>query len=256
MNSRTAGASMGARPVDERAPLLDGKQSSRGYFSRAVPVAGVVLGVAAVVAVAAVSSGAVNTDSLGINWSYARSRPGQDPVITTDSGALEDTCDAEICTMGDHDIGEYAYVDNCLDGGAGCMVDSDVTGCRLCTINEPAPPTWFPLCPKCVCSAFGNTDEGTMCEPPTPEERRRREKRRAKRKQRRKRRLENREGGEEEDEEVYPPMAAPTPTATATPNATVSAPTPTPEPTVYPPVAAPTPTATPVATPNATGTPT
>ena len=238
MNSRTAGASMGARPVDERAPLLDGKQSSRGYFSRAVPVAGVVLGVAAV---AAVSSGAVNTDSLGINWSYARSRPGQDPVITTDSGALEDTCDAEICTMGDHDIGEYAYVDNCLDGGAGCMVDSDVTGCRLCTINEPGPPTWFPLCPKCVCSAFGNTDEGTMCEPPTPEERRRREKRRAKRKQRRKRRLENREGGEEEDEEVYPPMAAPTPT---------------PEPTVYPPVAAPTPTATPVATPNATGTPT
>ena len=236
MNSRTAGASMGARPVDERAPLLDGKQSSRGYFSRAVPVAGVVLGVAAV---AAVSSGAVNTDSLGINWSYARSRPGQDPVITTDSGALEDTCDAEICTMGDHDIGEYAYVDNCLDGGAGCMVDSDVTGCRLCTINEPGPPTWFPLCPKCVCSAFGNTDEGTMCEPPTPEERR--EKRRAKRTQRRKRRQENREGGEEEDEEVYPPMAAPTPT---------------PEPTVYPPVAAPTPTATPVATPNATGTPT
>ena len=268
MNSRTAGASMGARPVDERAPLLDGKQSSRGYFSRAVPVAGVVLGVAAV---AAVSSGAVNTDSLGINWSYARSRPGQDPVITTDSGALEDTCDAEICTMGDHDIGEYAYVDNCLDGGAGCMVDSDVTGCRLCTINEPAPPTWFPLCPKCVCSAFGNTDEGTMCEPPTPEERRRREKRRAKRKQRRKRRLENREGGEEEDEEVYPPMAAPTPTPeptvyppvaapTPTPEPTVypplAAPTPTPEPTVYPPVAAPTPTATPVATPNATGTPT
>ena len=255
MNSRTAGASMGARPVDERAPLLDGKQSSRGYFSRAVPVAGVVLGVAAVVAVAAVSSGAVNTDSLGINWSYARSRPGQDPVITTDSGALEDTCDAEICTMGDHDIGEYAYVDNCLDGGAGCMVDSDVTGCRLCTINEPAPPTWFPLCPKCVCSAFGNTDEGTMCEPPTPEERR--EKRRAKRTQRRKRRQENREGGEEEDEEVYPPMAAPTPTPEPTVYPPVAAPTPTPEPTVYPPMAAPTPTPEPtVYPPMAAPTPT
>ena len=217
---------MGARPADERAPLLDGKTSSRGS-TFPVSVAGVVLGVAAVAAVCAASSGLVSTDSLGIKWSYARSRPGQDPVITTDSGAMQGTCDAKICTMGDHTIGEYAYVDNCLDGGAGCMVDSDQSGCRLCTIEEPGPPTWFPPCPRCVCSAFGVTDEGTMCEPPSPEERR--ENRREKRRNRRQHRREN----TEEDEEVYPPVAAPTPE---------------PEPTVLPPVAAPTPSATPAAT--------
>jgi hypothetical protein len=221
---------MGARPADERAPLLDGKTSSRGS-TFPVSVAGVVLGVAAVAAVCAASSGLVSTDSLGIKWSYARSRPGQDPVITTDSGAMQGTCDAKICTMGDHTIGEYAYVDNCLDGGAGCMVDSDQSGCRLCTIEKPGPPTWFPPCPRCVCSAFGVTDEGTMCEPPSPRERR--ENRREKRRNRREHRREHKERAEEEDEEVYPPVAAPTPE---------------PEPTVYPPVAAPTPSATPAAT--------
>jgi hypothetical protein len=133
--------------------------------------------------------------------------------------------------MGDHTIGEYAYVDNCLDGGAGCMVDSDQSGCRLCTIEEPGPPTWFPPCPRCVCSAFGVTDEGTMCEPPSPEERR--ENRREKRRNRRQHRREN----TEEDEEVYPPVAAPTPSATPAATATNAT-------EVYPPVAAPTPTAT------------
>jgi hypothetical protein len=189
----------------------------------------------------------VSTDSLGIMWSYARSRPGQDPVITTDSGALEDTCDAEICTMGDNAIGEYAYVDNCLDGGAGCMADSDVTGCRLCTIYKPGPPTWFPQCPKCVCSAFGVTEEDTICEPPSPEEKA--EHRRERRTRRRERRREHRE----EDEEVYPPTAAPTPTPQPTVYPPTAAPTPaataTPQPTVYPPTAAPTPAAT--ATPTA-----
>jgi hypothetical protein len=250
MNSRTTVAPTGTRPADERAPLLDGKRSSPGYFSR-VRVAGVVLGVAAVAAVSAVSSGLVSTDSLGIMWSYARSRPGQDPVITTDSGALEDTCDAEICYMGDHEIGEYAYVDNCLDGGAGCMADSDVTGCRLCTIYKPGPPTWFPQCPKCVCSAFGVTEEDTICEPPSPEEKA--EHRRERRTRRRERRREHREGREEEDEEVYPPTAAPTPTPQPTVYPPTAAPTPaataTPQPTVYPPTAAPTPAAT--ATPTA-----
>lgn len=233
---------MGARPADERAPLLDGKTSSRGS-TFPVSVAGVVLGVAAVAAVCAASSGLVSTDSLGIKWSYARSRPGQDPVITTDSGAMQGTCDAKICTMGDHTIGEYAYVDNCLDGGAGCMVDSDQSGCRLCTIEKPGPPTWFPPCPRCVCSAFGVTDQGTMCEPPSPRERRenRREKRRNRREHRRK------ERAEEEDEEVYPPVAAPTPSAT--PAATA-----TPTPAVYPPVAAPTPTATATSASTATRT--
>ena len=245
---------MGARPADERAPLLDGKTSSRGSIFT-VSVAGVVLGVAAVAAVCAASSGLVSTDSLGIKWSYARSRPGQDPVITTDSGAMQGTCDAKICTMGDHTIGEYAYVDNCLDGGAGCMVDSDQSGCRLCTIEEPGPPTWFPPCPRCVCSAFGVTDEGTMCEPPSPEERRenRREKRRNRREEHRR---ENTERAEEEDEEVYPPVAAPTPEPEPTVYPPVAAPTPSATPTatalpateVYPPVAAPTPSATPAAT--------
>jgi len=253
MNSRTIAAPMGARPADERAPLLDGKTSSRGSIFP-VSVAGVMLGVAAVAAVSAASSGLLSTDSLGIKWSYARSRPGQDPVITTDSGAMQGTCDAKICTMGDHTIGEYAYVDNCLDGGAGCMVDSDQSGCRLCTIEEPGPPTWFPPCPRCVCSAFGVTDEGTMCEPPSPEERR--ENRREKRRNRREHRRENTERAEEDDEEVYPPVAAPTPEPEPTVYPPVAAPTPSATPTatalpateVYPPVAAPTPSATPAAT--------
>ena len=255
MNSRTIAAPMGARPADERAPLLDGKTSSRGSILP-VSVTGVMLGVAAVAAVCAASSGLVSTDSLGIKWSYARSRPGQDPVITTDSGAMQGTCDAKICTMGDHTIGEYAYVDNCLDGGAGCMVDSDQSGCRLCTIEEPGPPTWFPPCPRCVCSAFGVTDEGTMCEPPSPEERR--ENRREKRRNRRQHRREN----TEEDEEVYPPVAAPTPEPEPTVLPPVAAPTPsatpaataTPTPAVYPPVAAPTPTATATSASTATRT--
>lgn len=250
---------MGARPADERAPLLDGKTSSRGS-TFPVSVAGVVLGVAAVAAVCAASSGLVSTDSLGIKWSYARSRPGQDPVITTDSGAMQGTCDAKICTMGDHTIGEYAYVDNCLDGGAGCMVDSDQSGCRLCTIEKPGPPTWFPPCPRCVCSAFGVTDQGTMCEPPSPRERR--ENRREKRRNRREHRRENKERAEEEDEEVYPPVAAPTPEPEPTVYPPVAAPTPsatpaataTPTPAVYPPVAAPTPTATATSASTATRT--
>ena len=73
MNSRTTGAPMGTRPADESAPLLDGKRSSRGYFSR-VPVASVVLGVAAFAAVSAVSSGLV-TSELAIPRSSRASTP-------------------------------------------------------------------------------------------------------------------------------------------------------------------------------------
>ena len=136
-------------------------------------------------------------------------------------------------------------MDNCLDGGAGCMVDSDQSGCRLCTIEKPGPPTWFPPCPRCVCSAFGVTDQGTMrtalAEGEAGEAVARRggtdgstggnTKREPKKKTRR-----------------YPPVAAPTPEPEPTVYPPVAAPTPEPEPTVCTPVAAPTPSATPAAT--------
>ena len=172
MRSRTAGAPIAARPADERAPLLQRvAPSDGGFISRGV-AARLVLGALALTAVSAASIGAVTARSglLGIDWSYAVG-PGQDPIMTTDSGVPQGSCDVETCFQGNHAIGEYAYVDNCLDGGAGCMEDSRTTGCRICTINTPGYPSWFPQCPDCVCTTFGVTTNGTICEP-TPERRR------------------------------------------------------------------------------------
>lgn len=87
MRSRTAGAPIAARPADERAPLLQRvAPSDGGFISRGV-AARLVLGALALTAVSAASIGAVTARSglLGIDWSYAVG-PGQDPIMTTDSG--------------------------------------------------------------------------------------------------------------------------------------------------------------------------
>ena len=153
------------------------------------------MGISALAAVAAVSSGVVPapTDVLGISWSYA---DGRDPIITTDRGVLQGECDAVTCTQGFHAIGkfssylypltvcpykrltstsknsgEYAYVDNCLDGGAGCTGDSATTGCRLCSIYGGGQyPNWFPECPPCICDVFGIVDENSICKGPSAED--------------------------------------------------------------------------------------
>ena len=210
MISSAVGVPNAARSPDERAPLLQRVDPSNnvGYFSRGF-VARLVLGALALTAVSAASFGtaSASTGLLGIDWAYVNG-PGQDPIMTTDSGELQGTCDIDTCFQGNHEIGEYAYVDNCLDGGAGCMEDSRTTGCRICTINTPGYPTWFPLCPDCVCTTFGVTTNGTICEP-TPA-------------RRRARRNANREAREEAEEAASEPDEASELTPSATPAATAS----------------------------------
>ena len=85
---------MAARSADERAPLLKRVDASEGgYFSRGF-VARLVLGALALTAVSAASFGFVTSSSglLGIDWSYDVA-PGQDPIMTTDSGVLQGSCD-------------------------------------------------------------------------------------------------------------------------------------------------------------------
>ena len=80
-------------------------------------------------------------------------------------------CPYKRLTSTSKNSGEYAYVDNCLDGGAGCTGDSATTGCRLCSIYGGGQyPNWFPECPPCICDVFGIVDENSICKGPSAED--------------------------------------------------------------------------------------
>ena len=94
MDSSASGVSNAARSPDERAPLLkrvDPSNNVGGYYSRGF-VARLVLGALALTAVSAASFGTstASTGLLGIDWAYVNG-PGQDPIMTTDSGELQGT---------------------------------------------------------------------------------------------------------------------------------------------------------------------
>lgn len=74
-----------------------------------------------------------------------------------DRGVGVGQCDDVSCGIGEPDIGEYRYVDNCLAGGGGCI--GMTSGCRACSIdNFGTYPKWLPKCPKCIYDKLGKAD--------------------------------------------------------------------------------------------------
>jgi len=109
------------------------------------------------------ASSAFDVGRMGIRWIDV---PGvEDPVMTTDRGALPGQCDISACSFLNPEAGHYAFVDNCLDGGAGCVEHLKQSGCRFCTVYADGglAPLWLPSCPPCVCEVFDIQDPNSTC---------------------------------------------------------------------------------------------
>jgi hypothetical protein len=164
------GASKRATTYSELASDLDGGAAARSSWTRATKLVLGTAAVAGIVGTAFAARGAfVSRPSLGaqqradiailpegfqtalLGYSFAPGEIGEQTFLT-DNLVPQGGCDFELCGAHEYDVGIFSFVDNCLDGGSGCV--GLTSGCRHCTITPEqvgTPREWLPACPKCIC---------------------------------------------------------------------------------------------------------
>jgi len=164
------GASKRATTYSELASDLDGGASARSSWTRATKLFLGTAAVAGIVGTAFAARGAfVSRPSLGaqqradiatlpegfqtalLGYRFAPGEIGEQTFLT-DNLVPQGGCDLELCGAHEYNAGIFSFVDNCLDGGSGCV--GLTSGCRHCTINPEqvgTPREWLPACPKCIC---------------------------------------------------------------------------------------------------------
>ena len=164
------GASKRATTYSELASDLDGGASARSSWTRATKLFLGTAAVAGIVGTAFAARGAfVSRPSLGaqqradiatlpegfqtalLGYRFAPGEIGEQTFLT-DNLVPQGGCDLELCGAHEYNVGIFSFVDNCLDGGSGCV--GLTSGCRHCTINPEqvgTPREWLPACPKCIC---------------------------------------------------------------------------------------------------------
>lgn len=164
------GASKRATTYSELASDLDGGASARSSWTRATKLFLGTAAVAGIVGTAFAARGAfVSRPSLGaqqradiatlpegfqtalLGYRFAPGEIGHQTFLT-DNLVPQGGCDLELCGAHEYNAGIFSFVDNCLDGGSGCV--GLTSGCRHCTINPEqvgTPREWLPACPKCIC---------------------------------------------------------------------------------------------------------
>ena len=99
---------------------------------------------------------------------FVEATPG-DGVFETFTwfGVRTGEADSDVCGYAEGDVGLYEYIDNCLDGGAGCM--GTWGGCRKCHVNPGGDEgRWYPRCPLSVCDLHEISWGCVMAPPPPP----------------------------------------------------------------------------------------
>ena len=164
------GASKRATTYSELASDLGEGVSARSSWTRATKLVLGTAAVAGIVGTAFAARGAfVSRPSLGaqqaadiatlpegfqtalLGYRFAPGEIGEQTFLT-DNLLPQGGCDFELCGAHEYDVGIFSFVDNCLDGGSGCV--GLTSGCRHCTINPEqvgTPMEWLPACPKCIC---------------------------------------------------------------------------------------------------------